>query len=113
QVEGLENAYGPTYDRITKSVSNGELVVTGEKRIEERVEGLGGAFTYCTLGDPIDMDRLLTGESLPSFEALAGFLFHTATSTTLDAASMDLELLEAPGHGYLGEAVGVHVWLIY
>ncbi len=113
QVEGLENAYGPAYDRITKSVTNGELVVTGEKRIEERVEGLGGAFTYCTLGDPIDMDRLLTGESLPSFEALAGFLFHTATSTTLDAASMDLELLEAPGHGYLGEAVGVHVWLIY
>jgi len=113
QVEGLENAYGPSYDTIRKSVTNGELVVTGEKKVEEKAEGLGGTFTYCTLGDPIDMDRLLTGESLPSFEALASVLFHTATNTPLSTETMETDALGQPGHGYLGEAAGVHVWLIY
>ena len=42
-------------------------------------EGLGGSFTYMTLGDPLDIDALLTGESLPSFETLAQWLLHTAT----------------------------------
>ncbi|MDT3681213.1 MAG: site-specific DNA-methyltransferase [Truepera sp.] len=113
KVEGLENAYGPSYDTIRKSVTNGELVVTGEKKVEEKAEGLGGTFTYCTLGDPIDMDRLLTGESLPSFEALASVLFHTATNTPLSSETIEADALGQPGHGYLGEAAGVHVWLIY
>ena len=42
-------------------------------------DGLGGSFTYMTLGDPLDIDALLTGESLPSFETLAQWLLHTAT----------------------------------
>ena len=28
-------------------------------------EGLGGTFTYCTLGKPIEVEAMLTGESLP------------------------------------------------
>ncbi len=41
-------------------------------------EGLGGSFTYCTLGEPIDLEGMLTGEALPSFTALAAYLTHTA-----------------------------------
>lgn len=74
---------------------------------DETKRGLGGEFTYCTLGDPIDMDKILTGESLPSFGELGAVLFHTATSRTFDPAKMD----EATG--YLGEAAGQHFWLIY
>lgn len=92
---------------------DGEIVVSGENDVEEQIEGLGGTFTYCTLGDPIDMDSLLTGENLPSFEALASVLFHTATNTPLPAETMDANALGQQGHGYLGEAAGVHVWLIY
>lgn len=113
QVTRLENAFGPSYDTVRKSITNGELVVTGEKKVEERAEGLGGTFTYCTLGDPIDMDSLLTGESLPSFEALASVLFHAATNAPLPTESMETDALGQPGHGYVGEAAGVHVWLIY
>lgn len=113
QIEALESLHGPSFDRITKSVTKGELVVTGETDVEEQAEGLGGSFTYCTLGDPIDMDSLLTGESLPSFEALASVLFHTATNTPLPTEPMETDALGQPGHGYLGEAAGVHVWLIY
>ena len=42
-------------------------------------EGLGGSFTYCTLGDPIDIEGILTGEALPEYSDLATYLLHTAT----------------------------------
>ena len=42
-------------------------------------EGLGGSFTYCTLGDPIDVEGMLTGEALPGYSELATYLLHTAT----------------------------------
>ncbi len=47
-------------------------------------EGLGGSFTYCTLGNPIDVEGMLTGESLPEYSELAAYLLHTAAglSTT-------------------------------
>ena len=41
--------------------------------------GLGGSFTYCTLGDPIDVEGMLTGAALPEYSALAAYLLHTAT----------------------------------
>ncbi len=49
--------------------------------------GLGGSFTYCTLGKPITPEGLLTGEALPTYSALAAYLLHTATgiSTGPDA----------------------------
>ena len=58
-------------------------------------EGLGGSFTYCTLGDPIDAEGMLTGESLPSFSTLAAYLLHTATGTS--AGDKKLERLNDDG----------------
>lgn len=107
KVQGIENLHGHEYDRITKQVKDGELIVTGERRVEDRAEGLGGDFTYCTLGDPIDLDGILTGAALPSYDALAGWLFHMATSQPLDPAKLD------EGRAYVGAANGTHVWLIY
>ena len=107
KVQGIENLHGHEYDRITKQVKDGELIVTGEKRVEDRAEGLGGEFTYCTLGQPVELDHILTGEDLPAFDALAGVLFHMATSQPLDPATLD------EAKAYVGEANGTHVWLIY
>lgn len=45
--------------------------------------GLGGSFTYCTLGEPIDEEGMLTGETLPTYEALADYIAYTATGSTL------------------------------
>lgn len=71
-------------------------------------DGLGGEFTYCELGEAVDMDKLLTGKSLPSFEALGTLLFHTATNNeTIDPAKVDETT------GYLGTSSEYHVWLIY
>ena len=53
-------------------------------------EGLGGSFTYCTLGDPIEVERMLTGEALPSYSALAANLLYTTAG-----ASVGTDTLEA------------------
>ena len=36
--------------------------------------GLGGRFTYCTLGKEINAEKMLTGENLPDYETLARHL---------------------------------------
>ncbi len=95
------------FDKINVELKDGVLKVEGEKRISEMVEGLGGEFTYCTLGEPLDIEKLLSGESLPAFEALGAWLFHTATGGTILAKPKD-----APPW-YLGEAKDAHVWLVY
>lgn len=95
------------FDRINVELKDGVLRVEGERKVSERAPGLGGGFTYCTLGDPLDLEKLLSGEHLPEYEALGGWLFHTATGGTLLPRPKD-----AP-RWYLGEAKDAHVWLIY
>lgn len=107
QVEKIENLHGHEYDKIKKEVKDGELIVTGEKAVKDRAEGLGGEFTYCTLGEPVDLDRILTGETLPAWDALGAVLFHMATSQPMDPNGTD----EA-AH-YLGQTDAQHLWLIY
>jgi adenine-specific DNA-methyltransferase len=106
-VKAIENLHGHEYDRITKQVKDGQLVVTGEKTVAEKAEGLGGSFTYCTLGPAIALDKILSGETLPAFAALGSALFHMATNRAFDPAQM----VEADF--YLGETGGQHIWLIY
>ena len=95
------------FDKLNVKVDDGVLRVEGEKRISERVEGLGGSFTYCTLGEPLDVEKLLSGEHLPDFDALGAWLFHTATGGALPKRPKS-----APAF-YLGEALDKHAWLIY
>ena len=109
QVASYENLQGQDFNSIEKKVKDGILLVEGVKTITERVEGLGGAFTYCDLGEAIDLDGLLSGENLPSFEQLGALLFHMATNQAMNPAAM----LVKDGHGYLGESTAFHVWLIY
>jgi len=109
-VESIRNLDGHRFDNIKAEVKDGALIITGEKAITERVEGLGGSFTFCTLGDAIDMDQMLTGESLPAFEQLGTLLFHTATN---EVAPNPLPTDFVAGCGYLGESTQFHVWLIY
>jgi len=107
QISGLEALHAPNFDRIKKEIKDGELIVTGEKDITETKPGLGGSFTYCTLGEPLDMDALLTGDNLPDFAALGAWVFYTATNQTLTPQAID------PTNFYLGESSQYHVWLIY
>ena len=51
-------------------------------------EGLGGSFTYCTLGAPIELEGMLTGDALPEYPALAAYLLHTASGISAGAAEL-------------------------
>ena len=106
-VEAIENLHGHEYEKINKQVKNGELLVTGEKVITERTEGLGGSFTYCTLGAPVELDKILAGEVLPPWTGLAAGLFHISTNRASDPT------IFREAEFYVGEADGTHVWLIY
>ncbi len=50
-----------------------------EARDQSLREGLGGSFNYCTLGESIDAEGLLTGTNLPAYSTLASYLLHTAS----------------------------------
>lgn len=95
------------FDKINVEMKDGVLRVEGEKRVSQMADGLGGEFTYCTLGEPLSIEKLLSGQDLPSFEALGAWLLHTATGGTLQAPPPD-----APAF-YLSEAQDAHVWLVY
>ncbi len=95
------------FDKIAAKLDDGVLRVEGEKRISERMEGLGGEFTYCTLGEPVELEKLLSGERLPAFDALGAWLFYTATGASLPPRP------DGAAPWYLGEASDRHVWLLY
>jgi adenine-specific DNA-methyltransferase len=107
RIASIENQESHRFDKITKTVKGGLLIVEGEKKITERVEGLGGNFTYCTLSEPVDLDKMLTGEHLPDYGALGAWLFHTATGEVLNLAAINTATW------YLGESSAYHVWLVY
>ncbi|MDP1756649.1 MAG: site-specific DNA-methyltransferase [Pseudohongiella sp.] len=107
QIASIENLEAHRFDKIEKKLNEGVLLVEGVKAIAERTEGLGGNFTFCTLGEPLDLDGILTGNNLPSYEAIGAWLFHTATGEALNAGGIDM------ANGYLGESSAFHVWLIY
>lgn len=107
RVDSVVNLSGHEFDSIVKAVSDGELIVTGEKTFHERAEGLGGSFTYCTLGDPIELDEVLSGKTLPSYSSIGAALFHMAMNRALDPAST------REHEFFVGSTEGRHVWLIY
>ena len=57
-----------------------------EARDKSLQEGLGGSFTYCTLGNPIDVEGMLTGENLPEYSELATYLLHVSAGVSAGAA---------------------------
>ncbi|RIX32189.1 site-specific DNA-methyltransferase [Sphingomonas edaphi] len=113
RVQSIETLDGPNFERIAKTVRDGALIVTGERPVQESTPGLGGEFTYCTLGEPIEMDAILSGSALPDEAAMAGLLWHTATATPLAPDAMTEAPDIADGVARLGEFAGRTYWLIY
>ena len=66
-------------------------VINGVENAKDKTlkEGLGGSFTYCTLGEPIEIEAMLTGESLPSYSVLAAQLLFAATGVSVGDEKLD------------------------
>ena len=57
-------------------------------RNESLREGLGGSFTYCTLGEPLEIEGMLTGDALPTYETLSAYLLYTTSGATHDGGEL-------------------------
>ena len=53
-------------------------------RDEDLKNGLGGGFGYYTLGEELNIENLITGKSIPDYDALARHVAYTATGVTLE-----------------------------
>ena len=51
---------------------------------ESLKNGLGGSFTYCTLGEEVSVEKMLSGEHLPDYDTFARYLVYTATGQAPD-----------------------------
>jgi adenine-specific DNA-methyltransferase len=107
KISAVENQYADHYDKIKKEIKDGVLTVTGERKIKDHAPGIGGSFTYCTLGEPIQIDSLLTGKGMPAFEALARYVFYTATGKSLESVA------KASVDGFIGETDLFRIHLFY
>jgi hypothetical protein len=100
-------------DKVTAERARRAIKGWPKSNLPEFRKPLGGEFTFCTLGPPLELDRILDGSALPTVEALAGLLWHTATAAPLEPG----RITAAPeiGHGVV--KLGVHgeqtYWLIY
>lgn len=54
-------------------------------------EGFGGSFSYFTLGDPIDIEGMLTGSGLPDYPTLASYLLYVSSGISVGDAVMQPE----------------------
>ena len=52
-------------------------------------QGLGGTFTYCALGAPIELEAMLKGDALPEYSALAAYVLHTAAGISAGADALE------------------------
>lgn len=106
-VADIEEANQGRFDTFKRTVKDDQISVTGEKKAVERIEGTGGGFLYCTLGEPLNLDQMLTGEVLPDYLTLGAWLFHTATGEVFSPAEADEASL------FLGESSAYYCWLVY
>lgn len=75
---------------------------------ENLKRGLGGEFTFCTLGEELSEDGILIGEKIPSFATLAKHLFYSATGTSLPSGNHKNGF-----EWFIGERDNRHFYLIY
>lgn len=69
--------------------------------------GLGGTFSYFKLGKAMRQESILDGSNLPEYEALASYVFFTATGEEFEPIQMQRE------SWFIGRSSHYDVYLIY
>jgi adenine-specific DNA-methyltransferase len=101
EMEGYANDI--TAERVRRVIKG--VPTAKDKTLQE---GLGGSFTYAELGDAFEIEKILNGENLPSYGALASYVFYTATGQSLPA-----EITAPAPDYYVGESTTHEVYLVY
>lgn len=100
-VECEDYADSMTAERVRRIING----VPGAKD-ETLKTGLGGSFTFCELGQEINIENLLKGDKLPAYDELARYASYTATGLTLDEVKQGADYL-------IGETENYRLHLIY
>jgi len=82
-------------------------VINGVPASKNFQEGTGGTFSYFELGPPIEMESILRGENLPSYEEFAKYLFYTATGEEFDPSKINEDT------NYIGTSKDYDIYLFY
>ncbi|MCF5873953.1 site-specific DNA-methyltransferase [Aeromonas veronii] len=106
-VEEIEQSNLHRFSKFVKKISDNVFQLIGEKDVLSSAEALGGSFSYCDLGEPIQIESLLTGDAMPSFDALARYVFYTATGQSLETVA------KASADGFIGETDLFRIHLFY
>ena len=75
---------------------------------ESLKEGLGGSFTFCSLGDSLDLDKFFDGKGAPTYEQVARYVIYTATGQSAPDVPK-----EPRKDWFVAEAGGYRIHLIY
>ncbi|PZT94595.1 MAG: site-specific DNA-methyltransferase [Brevundimonas sp.] len=101
-VEAGDYADGLTAERVRRTIKG--VPAASDAAIRE---GLGGSFSYCELGEEMNIERFFAGEGAePGWSRLAEYVAYTATGATLSVG-------EEGADGYAGAVAGFRLHLIY
>jgi len=80
-------------------------------------KGLGGTFSFFKIGKAIELESILDGDSLPTYDDLARYVFYTATGEEFDPAFAKATAGKREGGGvhanFIGESRNYQVFLFY
>jgi adenine-specific DNA-methyltransferase len=101
-VEGEDYADSITAERVRRVIKG-----VPSAKDEALKAGLGGTFSFFKLGKPMRQESLLDGTNLPEYEALAAYVFFTATGEEWNPKRVKRK------EWYIGESRLYDVFLIY
>ena len=99
--QGFKNIFEITTARIRHCIKG--VPTAKDPKLKE---GLGGSFTVVKLGEALHLNTLFLEKNLPSYEALASYLFYHTTNQALN------KVTENASH-YIGKTENYKLYLIY
>ncbi|MFA4910836.1 MAG: site-specific DNA-methyltransferase [Desulfobacteria bacterium] len=94
-------------DKITAERVRRVIKGVPKAKDENLQKGLGGTFSYFELGKAIELESILSGDGLPTYEELARYIFYTATGEEFDPKAMNER------KNFVGESRNYEVYLFY
>ncbi len=85
--EGLNISRDITAERVRRVITGYTYKTSRQKKQNDTivVQGLGGAFSYLRVGDPLFGEYKDFGDKLPAYEDIASYVFYTETSREFPA----------------------------
>lgn len=94
-------------DKITAERVRRVIKGVPKAKDETLKTGLGGTFSFFELGEPIELEGILSGDRLPEYGELARYAFYTATGEEFDEKAVDAK------RGFIGASKDFDVYLLY